>query len=70
MNTVARMANLRAIVVIVLAIASVMIGSSDYLIEQVVIAQNKTDGNSTDNVRMNESGSISSLPEPIRPPFA
>jgi hypothetical protein len=70
MNTVARMANLRAVVVIVLVIASVMIGSSDYLIEQVAIAQNKTEGNSTDNVRMNESGSISSLPAPIRPPFA
>lgn len=70
MNTVARMANLRAVVVIVLVIASVMIGSSDYLIELVAIAQNKTEGNSTDNVRMNESGSISSLPAPIRPPFA
>lgn len=70
MNTVARMANLRAVVVIVLAIASVMIGSSDCLIEQVAIAQNKTEGNSTDNVGMNESGSISSLPAPIRPPFA
>ena len=70
MNTVARMANLRAVVVIVLVIANVMIGSSDYLIEQVAIAQNKTEGNSTDNVRMNESGSISSLPAPIRPPFA
>ena len=64
------MANLRAVVVIVLVIASVMIGSSDYLIELVAIAQNKTEGNSTDNVRMNESGSISSLPAPIRPPFA
>ena len=53
-----------------LAIASVMTGSSNYLIEQVANAQNKTEGNSTDNGRMNESGSIPSLPAPIRPPFA
>jgi hypothetical protein len=64
------MANIKTVVVIGLAIASVMTGSSNYLIEQVANAQNKTEGNSTDNGRMNESGSIPSLPVPIRPPFA
>jgi len=64
------MANLNAFVVIVLAIASFMIGSSSDLIEQVVKDQNKTEDNNIDEESMNESGSISSLPIPIRPPFA
>jgi hypothetical protein len=64
------MANLNAFVVIVLAIASFMIGSSSDLIEQVVKDQNKTEDNNIDEESMNESGSISTLPTPIRPPFA
>ena len=64
------MANLNAFVVIVLAIASFMIGSSSDLTEQVVKAQNKTEDNKTDDDSMNDSGSISGLPTPIRPPFA
>ena len=65
------MANLSAFVVIGLAIASFMIGSSSDLIEQVGKAQNKTKNNNTDDDGMNDSGSISDLPTPpIRPPFA
>ncbi len=64
------MVNLNAFVLIFLAIASFMIGSSNYLTEQVVIAQNKTEDNNTDEDNMNESGTISNLPTPIRPPFA
>ena len=56
---------------IFLAIASFMIGSSSNdLTEQVVIAQNKTEDNNTDEDNMNGSGTISNLPTPIRPPFA
>ncbi|MGH9979880.1 MAG: hypothetical protein ACRD8Z_29170, partial [Nitrososphaeraceae archaeon] len=65
-----RMVNLNAFVVICLAIASFMIGSSNDLTEQVVIAQNRTEDNNTDDDSTNESGSISNLPTPIRPPFA
>lgn len=64
------MANLNAFLVIVLAIASFMVGSSSDLIEQVVKDQNKTEDNNIDEESMNKSGSISSLPTPIRPPFA
>jgi hypothetical protein len=64
------MLNLNAFVVIFLAIASFMIESSNDLTEQVVIAQNKTEDNNTDEDNMNGSGMISNLPTPIRPPFA
>lgn len=64
------MLNLNAFVVIFLAIASFMIESSNDLTEQVVIAQNKTEDNNTDEDNMNGSGRISNLPTPIRPPFA
>ena len=64
------MANLNTFVVIALAIASFMIGSSSDLTEQVVKAQNKTEDNKTDDDSMNDSGSISGLPTPTRPPFA
>ena len=64
------MLNLNAFVVIFLAIASFMIESSNDLTEQVVIAQNKTKDNNTDEDNMNGSGTISNLPTPIRPPFA
>lgn len=64
------MLNLNAFVIIFLAIASFMIGSSSDLIEQVVIAQNKTEDNNTDEDNTNGSGTISNLPAPIRPPFA
>jgi len=63
------MTNLTAFVMIVAATASLLIGSSE-LNEQVVNAKNTTENNNTDDVNMNESGSISSLPKPIRPPFA
>lgn len=55
---------------IFLAIASFMIGSSNDLTEQIVIAQNKTEDNNTDEDNMNGSSTISNLPTPIRPPFA
>ena len=64
------MVNLNTFVVIALAIASFMIGSSSDLTEQVVKAQNKTEDNKIDDDSMNDSGSISGLPTPIRPPFA
>ncbi len=63
------MANLAAFVMIVVATAFLMIGSGE-LNEQVVNAQNKTENNNTDDGSINKSGSISSLPKPIRPPFA
>jgi hypothetical protein len=56
-------------VMIVVATAFLMIGSGE-LNEQVVNAQNKTENNNTDDGSINNSGSISSLPKPIRPPFA
>ena len=66
-----RKLNLNAFVVIFLAITSFMIGSSNELTEQVVIAQNNTEDNNTDEDNMmNGSGTISSLTTPIRPPFA
>lgn len=55
---------------IFLAIVSFMIGSSNDLTEQVVIAQNKTEDSNTDENNSNGSGTISNLPTPIRPPFA
>jgi hypothetical protein len=64
------MVNLNAFVVIFLAITSSMIGSSNDLAEQVVIAQNKTEDNNTDEDNTNGSSTISNLPTPIRPPFA
>jgi hypothetical protein len=65
------MLNLNTFVVIFLAIASIMIGSgSNDLTEQVVLAQNKTNDNNTDEDNTNGSGTISNLPTPIRPPFA
>jgi hypothetical protein len=64
------MVNLKAFVLIVFAIASLMIGSSTDLIGQGVKAQNKTKNNDTNEESMNESGSISGLQTPIRPPFA
>jgi len=39
------------------------------LIEQVVNAQNMTENNNTDDNSTKESGIISSLPMPIRPPY-
>jgi hypothetical protein len=63
------MANLTTFVMIVVATAFLMIGSSEFN-EQVVNAQNKTENNNTDDESINESGSISSFPKPIRPPFA
>ncbi|MPZ08340.1 MAG: hypothetical protein GEU26_18325 [Nitrososphaeraceae archaeon] len=50
------------------AMANLTFGSSA-LIEQVVNAQNMTENNNTDDNRTKESGTISSLPAPIRPPF-
>jgi hypothetical protein len=58
-----------AIVIIIAGTANVMFGSS-VLIEYVVNAQNMTENNNTDDNSTKESGIISSLPTPIRPPFA
>ena len=57
-----------AIVIIIAATANLTFGS-DALIEQVVNAQNMTENNNTDDNSTNESGIISSLPMPIRPPY-
>ena len=57
-----------AIVIIIAATANLTFGS-DALIEQVVNAQNMTENNNTDDNSTNESGIISSLPIPIRPPY-
>jgi FlaG/FlaF family flagellin (archaellin) len=57
-----------AIVIIIAATANLTFGSSA-LIEQVVNAQNMTENNNTDDNSTNESGIISSLPMPIRPPY-
>jgi len=56
------------IVIILTATANLTFGSSA-LIEQVVNAQNMTENNNTDDNSTNESGIISSLPIPIRPPY-
>jgi hypothetical protein len=56
------------IVIILAATANLMFGSNA-LIEQVVNAQNMTENNNTDDSSTNESGTISSLPMPIRPPY-
>lgn len=56
------------IVIILAATANLTFGSSA-LIEQVVNAQNMTENNNTDDNSTNESGIISSLPIPIRPPY-
>ena len=53
-------------IVIILAATA----SSNALIEQVVNAQNMTENNNTDDNSTNKSGIISSLPMPIRPPYA
>ena len=57
-----------AIVIIIAATANLTFGSSA-LIEQVVNAQNMTENNNTDDNSTKESGIISSLPMPIRPPY-
>ena len=57
-----------AIVIIIAALANLIFGNSA-LIEQVVNAQNMTENNNTDYNSRNESGTISSLPMPIRPPY-
>jgi hypothetical protein len=57
-----------AIIIIIVAMANLMFGNST-LIEQVVNAQNMTENNNTDDNSTNQSGIISSLPMPIRPPF-
>ena len=57
-----------AFVIIIVAIANLTFGSSA-LIEQVVNAQNMTENNNTDYNSTKESGIISSLPMPIRPPY-
>ena len=57
-----------ALVIIIAAIANLTFGSSA-LIEQVVNAQNMTENNNTDDNSTKESGIISSLPMPIRPPY-
>jgi FlaG/FlaF family flagellin (archaellin) len=57
-----------AIVIILAATANLTFGSNA-LIEQVVNAQNMTENNNTDDNSTNESGIISSLPIPIRPPY-
>lgn len=56
------------IVIILAATANLTFGSSA-LIEQVVDAQNMTENNNTDDNSTNESGTISNLPIPIRPPY-
>jgi len=57
-----------AIIIIIAAMANLMFGNST-LIEPVVNAQNMTENNNTDDNSTNQSGIISSLPMPIRPPF-
>jgi hypothetical protein len=57
-----------AIIIIIAAMANLIFGNST-LIEQVVNAQNMTENNNTDDNSTNQSGIISSLPMPIRPPF-
>ena len=56
-------------IVIILAATTNLTFSSSALIEQVVNAQNMTENNNTDDNSTNESGTISSLPMPIRPPY-
>jgi hypothetical protein len=56
-----------AFVIIIAATANLTFGSA--LIEQVVNAQNLTENNNTDDNSTNESGTISNLPMPIRPPY-
>jgi len=56
------------IVIILAATANLMFGSNA-LIEQVVNAQNMTENNNTGDSSTNESGTISSLLMPIRPPY-
>ncbi len=57
------------ILIILAALANLTFGSSA-LIEQVVDAQNMTENNNnTDDNSTNESGIISNLPMPIRPPY-
>jgi len=55
-------------IVIILAATANLTFGSNALIEQVVNAQNMTENNNTDN-STNKSGTISSLPIPIRPPY-
>jgi hypothetical protein len=55
--------------VIILAATANLAFGSNALIEQVVNAQNMTENNNTDDNRTNESGTISNLPMPIRPPY-
>jgi hypothetical protein len=56
------------ILIIIAATANLMFGNSA-LIEQVVNAQNRSEKNNTDDNSTKESGIISSLPMPIRPPY-
>jgi len=58
---------LKLISIVIIFVANLMFGSNA-LIEQVVNAQNMTENNNTDN-STNKSGTISSLPIPIRPPY-
>jgi hypothetical protein len=57
-----------SILIIIAATANLMFGNRA-LIEQVVNAQNMTENNNTDDSSTKESGIISSLPMPIRPPY-
>lgn len=59
---------LTAIIIIIAGTANLTFGSNA-LIGQVVNAQNMTENNNTTNNSTYESGTISSLPTPIRPPF-
>jgi hypothetical protein len=59
---------LKLISIVIIFAANLTFGS-DTLIEQVVNAQNMTKNNNTDDNSTNESGIISSLPMPIRPPY-
>ena len=59
---------LKLISIVIIFVANLMFGS-DALIEQVVNAQNMTENNNTDDNSTKESGIISSLPMPIRPPY-
>jgi hypothetical protein len=59
---------LKLISIVIIFVANLMFGSNA-LIEQVVNAQNMTENNNTDDNSTKESGIISSLPMPIRPPY-
>jgi hypothetical protein len=64
------MANPSFFLVFILAIATIILGASSDFNKQFVSAQNETKDNKTEEDTVGGSGSISSLPTPIRPPFA